>query len=119
MVPGFYKLMEGNLDIIYENDNFTDTEEMVQFEVDLTGINGLEVKTNLSIFPNPVKNILTINSPMLIYRVEMVNNLGNVVISRRENNKTYIVDVSKFASGIYFIKVFSHDQAITRKLVIE
>ena len=43
---------------------------------DITDINELEEETNLSVFPNPVKNILTISSPILIYRIEIVNNLG-------------------------------------------
>jgi len=57
---------------------------------------------NLSIYPNPTKNILKINSNTTISQIEIYNELGVVVLSNLNKNN---IDISTLDQGLYFIKV--------------
>ncbi len=61
---------------------------------------------NLIIYPNPTTNILNIDASTPITNVEIINILGQVIISKRETTISQI-DVSELSTGNYFIKVTS------------
>lgn len=54
------------------------------------------------IYPNPTKNVLNIQSKTQITKLEVYNNIGQIVSSKL--NKTTI-DVSTLSAGLYFIKI--------------
>lgn len=68
---------------------------------------GINENTNLStmlkVYPNPVKNILSIESK-LSSKISIVNLLGTVVSSANVNFGTNKLDVSNLTSGVYFIQ---------------
>ena len=74
-----------------------------------------EIETlNFSIYPNPGLNILNINSEKSIQKIEIYNSLGqlvtkNVEILGSENSE---LNISKLATGIYFIKLRTFDGEI-------
>lgn len=79
-----------------------------------------ETKTvKLDIYPNPTSKMFTIESGSAIQNIEMYNHLGQLVKTQATKGNILNFDVSDLEPGIYFIKIFSHDQVITRKLVIE
>jgi len=57
---------------------------------------------NISIFPNPVKDMLTINSKQPIDHVIIYSLLGQKVVSYKDlaNNK---IDISNFSKGLYIL----------------
>lgn len=67
-------------------------------------------KSDLDIFPNPVQNVLFIKTESNERR-ELYNFLGQLLFTTKENE----VDVSKYSSGLYYIKCGSQ----TKKFVIE
>jgi len=69
---------------------------------------------NLSLSPNPVEDILKIQSTKEISKTEIYNTLGKLV-KRTLNNKT--INLSYLSSGLYFIKIFSEKSITTRKIV--
>ena len=62
----------------------------------------------LVIYPNPTSNILNISAATPITNVEVVNILGQVLISEKEVAISQI-DVSKLSTGNYFIRVTSEN----------
>jgi hypothetical protein len=72
------------------------------------------------VYPNPASNSFnlvlgTINSNM---KVEVINALGQVVVTRTnlvENNE---IDIQSLAKGVYFVKVTSGNESNTSKLII-
>lgn len=54
------------------------------------------------LYPNPTNGIINVDSATKIVRLEVYNNIGQVVLS--ELNKAY-VDTSILSAGLYFIKV--------------
>jgi hypothetical protein len=66
----------------------------------------------LDVFPNPTDNILNINPDFLgkefkIQEIIIYNSMGEVVLSRKSISRKLqeTIDVSKFTSGVYFVKI--------------
>lgn len=80
-------------------------------------ING---KTNISVYPNPTSSNFTIFSDInSIQKVEMYNLLGKKVFNKKIKNKSKIeFSTQNFSKGIYLIKVFSENQILSKKLII-
>lgn len=68
----------------------------------------------LLIYPNPLNNLLNIESNDKIRSVEVSNNLGQSILKAGEANQ---VDVSNLSAGIYFIKVNSEKGKSTQKFI--
>jgi len=87
-----------------------------------SSIVGIRHKTfddeNLLIYPNPARDGIHVKSDAPV-EIEMFNQVGQLVKISPTNEKIINMDVSNLDSGIYFIKVISHDQVFTKKLVIE
>jgi len=87
-----------------------------------TGVNNLSVSNNdLHIMPNPSNGQFTIdihqvvsNSPV---RVQIINQLGQVIIDELTTENKAVVDISKYASGLYFVKVISGSNTLCKQLI--
>jgi hypothetical protein len=66
-----------------------------------------------SMSPNPVNNILTINSKETLKSIEIFNLLGKKVLSSTKNS----VDVSFLSSSVYLVKLTSDKGISTKKLI--
>ena len=87
-----------------------------------TGIKEQHLNSSLSIFPNPTSGLLTISSTKLNTQVsiQVQDALGKVLLSEdyKEFNKTTI-NVDHLSPGIYFIKLVSGENVVTKKFVKE
>ena len=92
--------------------------------VDCTvGINEIEsYKNKISLMPNPAKDELRIMSDELrIKNIEVCDALNNVVLVEGAEaiEKSIKINVGNFASGVYFVKVFSDKGIAVKKFVKE
>ncbi|WP_339751527.1 T9SS type A sorting domain-containing protein [uncultured Winogradskyella sp.] len=60
---------------------------------------------SFSYFPNPVDDVLTLNSRENISEIKVYNMLGQVVMSQTPNVATRNLNMSRLESGAYFVKV--------------
>ncbi len=61
------------------------------------------------IYPNPVINTLSISAINIkVDKIEVFNLSGKKLITKIINNNQIKLDVSSIATGIYFVKVYSH-----------
>lgn len=76
-----------------------------------------ELQNLFSIYPNPVKDVLTIKSDSSheITFLTIFNLLGEMILSKTENFNQ--IDLSSLRSGVYFLKVNTDAGIITMKLV--
>ncbi len=78
-------------------------------------------KTKLSVYPNPVKNQMTISSTSNISRVELINITGqtakNIVVKKLTSQ--YIVNTEDLLPGIYIAKVYATDGSVINKKIIK
>lgn len=76
--------------------------------------------SSLSIYPNPAVSLINVisNGPEAITGAEIFDVLGKKVMVKQDWNSNQI-DVDSLSSGVYFLKVFSNENSITRKIVIQ
>ena len=77
------------------------------------GLNGQLSKDVLSFYPNPATDQLTIKSGMIDLnkaQIRLFDSHGAMIkdlILTQENNRSYVVDLRGFESGIYFVQVIT------------
>jgi len=77
------------------------------------------LEEQIEFFPNPLTDdflqIKNDNHP--IDRIEIFDTQGQIFFEKNENQYTYRIDFSNFSKGIYFVKVFSNNSLLTKKIV--
>ncbi|WP_439131392.1 glycosyl hydrolase 53 family protein [Polaribacter sp.] len=64
------------------------------------------VVENFSIYPNPIKNSITVNtSKKIIYSLKLYDIKGYLVKDKKGNKSSLEVDISKLTPGIYFLNI--------------
>ena len=81
-----------------------------------TGIE--DVLNNLLIYPNPANNILNISSTEIINKVEVLDVVGRIIISKTLNSSNYILDVSGLNNNVYFINYSINGIINTKKVIV-
>ncbi len=117
--PTLVQLYEGEI-TIQSNDpvNATVIVQVSGEGDDNTGMDQL-TEEGFVMYPNPAKARFYMEASVDIERVQLINIAGQVVLEETTvGNKTEI-NTSQFNSGMYFLKVFSSNRILTRKLVIE
>lgn len=64
--------------------------------------------TELSIFPNPTKNLITLNGLLPAESIQIYDNLGKIIYSTIASDTTQTIDLTEFANGIYLLKSDLH-----------
>ncbi|MCF6307735.1 MAG: T9SS type A sorting domain-containing protein [Flavobacteriaceae bacterium] len=91
---------------------------LLKSPVEILGIN-TEIENKIQIYPNPVKDVLTIaNKEQAVIIYKIYNTTGQVVQSSSSFN-TNQINISHLNSGIYFLKLISDKEEIAVKFIIE
>jgi hypothetical protein len=114
--------MDGDEDKdIIVGSSYEGSKEVMWLENDLisTGLNKPYSKLEAAIYPNPANDRLIVNYGSVINSIEVYNQIGQLAKTLQVSSNIVNVNVAELQRGIYFIKVCSHDQIITKKLMIE
>jgi len=76
----------------------------------------LSDENSIHLFPNPVKDVLSIKSPSILKKLEVFNVLGQKVMGRENTNS---LNVTKLKSGAYFLKIVNENSTISTKKFIK
>ena len=85
--------------------------------VDLALANNSFNSTSISVYPNPVKDILNINYTENISKIQVYNLLGQEVLTKSVNNTQNQLDMSTLVQGAYLVKITSNDLVKTMKVI--
>ncbi len=87
----------------------------------ITSINDFEGNsTELIIFPNPTTNQLYISSQAIISKAEVLNNIGQKILSKNNINATKTsIDLNMLPVGIYFVQLQTNEGTVTKKIIKE
>jgi PKD repeat protein len=112
--PGTY-----NVRLIVTNDFTSDTLLKTGYiYVGGVGINELS-QNAVTVFPNPVRDVMTVQSAGNIKEIQVYNVTGQLVISQTVNAKTITVNTSGLNTGIYTMKAILDNGTINKKIVIQ
>ncbi|MCF6351269.1 MAG: endonuclease [Flavobacteriaceae bacterium] len=104
--------------VIVTGGNFN-SSEVTNFCVDANKSQGSNnnLLNDITIYPNPVKSILNIDTKnKQIESIVIFSVVGKLIMHVSDIEKNYI-DVSKLATGTYYIKFVSNDTMVTRKFI--
>ena len=109
--------LNGNYAVIVNQNSCIDTSECVPLTS--IGINNANNAIKLNIRPNPSKGIYSLqlsklNTPI---RIQVLNNFGQLLISKEINENQFEIDLSNYDNGIYFIKIQNDDSLVSKKLI--
>ncbi len=83
-----------------------------------TALQSIPIDNDIKLYPNPVKDKITIKAKSEISQIVVRNLLGQTVEATMVNDFEKSIDFNPISSGNYFITVkFSNGQSTTRKIV--
>jgi Secretion system C-terminal sorting domain/Right handed beta helix region len=80
------------------------------------GISGFENDKMLKLYPNPVSDILNIQSEKAIEKIEVFDELGKQILNYDSTNT---IDLSKLNSGLYFLKIKYNSEIFTNHKIMK
>jgi hypothetical protein len=100
------------------------TNTIVSIDVipDVTiGISDYSTDNTFNIYPNPSPGLINIafTGSTKETRVEILNSIGQVILTKEINNAITSLDLTNRAKGMYFIKVQSGNGVVLRKVIVE
>lgn len=119
-----YTLRQSDFSLIYQNNDFENTEELVQFEIDQVSVSETNRPADLTVYPNPFADQLwvTFNSTSAeSVELTIYNSTGkNVYYSNygkmEAGYHSLMIDAQTFATGIYLLNLKAGDKIITKKI---
>ena len=117
LAPGSYKVKDANNGTIVWGGtnspagNFT-TEETTYFETESTTVTVEELNSEISIYPNPVKDNIYVNGEF--DKIKLYNVFGKLVFEGTDN----VINTKNLSNGIYIVNLNTKDNMFTKKVTI-
>lgn len=106
----------GTFAVIITDGPCTDTSSC--YTVAGVGVNDLNLIENISFYPVPVSEVLSIKYPDVSeMQITILDQTGRVLISKTSNQSITEINVSTLSSGIYYVSIVENGSSITRKIV--
>jgi poly(3-hydroxybutyrate) depolymerase len=84
------------------------------------GVNNILAKTDVKLYPNPAKEMLTIEVNNGSKNVITLMDLSGKTIETIQSNKAFThLNLSHLQAGIYFVNISNENGSITQKLIVE
>jgi len=118
--PGYFKLIDSNDNVVFENDGKFGYQANYHINVNpASSIEIYKIENEIVIFPNPVKDELTVfSSQFSVEGIEIFDVHGRNIQSKIYNLQSeYIIDVSKLTNGIYFINIKTDKGIVYKKFI--
>ena len=109
---GSFTVTDANNTILASGGTFTD-EDGGAFKTGSSSVDVYDLASNLSFYPNPVKNTLTIEG--IYSKVDIFDMFGKLVLSSEFTEK---INVSSLANGIYTLNIKTAKGTQTQKITI-
>ncbi len=107
--------------VVFFNFGAVGTGEVNYFDDVVNGnflaVNQFANQDSLNMYPNPVNNILNIDSKLNIENVSIYNVLGQVVLQKSMNNSSTSLNVSSLQKGIYVLKAEIEGKVTTSRFI--
>lgn len=101
------------------NNDQCESEQVERSRIIQCGVVSVDELTNTSLtcYPNPAKEQLNLSYNKILDRVEVLNILGQVVMTQSVNAAIAQMDISSLPSGNYVVKATSEGTVLTTKIV--
>jgi len=87
------------------------------YDLGPVGINTILSATSLKVYPNPARGIFQVEAPLPLENIEIMDILGNRIQQLNMTSNKTQVDLTSQPAGVYFLKVQTSDQVLTKRLI--
>ncbi len=102
---------------VFEYSNNSQGEfEISAYDDSTASVSENEIE-GLSLYPNPIKDILNINSQEEITKLSIYNQIGQLVKTVEPLQTSFNVDLSSLVAGVYVAKIESNDKISSKRLI--
>jgi hypothetical protein len=109
----------GKIFVVWEDDQSGTVKYRRGTYVTTTGV-AENTASSFSIYPNPAKDMLTIDGMKDAQSIRLINSLGAVVKEIASANEARMtIDIKDLAKGSYLVEVLCGGKVTTQKLMIE
>jgi len=100
---------------------FNSTNTMVKTGYIYVGGVGVDElsQNSIKVYPNPVKDVVTIETGSNIQQVQIFNITGQIVMTTQTSSKSVTMNTSLLKSGIYFLKVKTDSGSFDKKINVQ
>lgn len=77
-----------------------------------------ELTSEFKIYPNPTNNILNIESDNESFSIAVLDELGRTIINPNEMSNRYLIDLSNYSNGVYWVHIFTANNSVVQKIVL-
>jgi hypothetical protein len=112
----YIKLTDPNLDNNVGANWTSSSEPIVSTEVQIVGIEENKIKS-LEIFPVPTDQTLYLLSEDILDYLQLRDLQGRLLETIFVNNKEAKVDLGKYATGVYFLTIYTKDYSTIKKVL--
>lgn len=119
VLPEFFNTSQllrsyGGLQVYFLGDNYNLPQNHIQTDVQ----NSIIQTGKILIFPNPSKGELYLNVEKVPYSFDVLDIDGKTLLENTEiNSNNYLIDISKFANGFYYIIIKNEEHVKSFKIV--
>jgi len=108
--------------VMFTNDSYTEVSNRCYFQIIDTNAVGLKEKqieeNGIYVYPNPTKDKSTIQSNYPIDKVELLNDLGQIVFaSTNTNGNNFTLMHNDLPAGVYYLRVHTR-KLYTYKIIV-
>ncbi|MFZ4399474.1 MAG: two-component regulator propeller domain-containing protein [Bacteroidales bacterium] len=90
----------------------------VSYFIGTVGITSINSDPVVDIYPNPVKDVLIINSYNSQFDLKIFDVQGKVLLSKTLNLSENKIELNNLSKGLYFVQLSDKSNTITKKLIV-
>jgi len=94
------------------------SEDSIMIQVTIDDVSIEDYDFNFKVYPNPANSQVTVNGLVENSKIDLINIIGETVISQKSNGNSIIIDTDELSNGSYFIKVSTDYGQVTKKLIV-
>ena len=95
------------------------SSEAWRFGYIYTGISENENEFNITLYPNPATESVTLKNLPFFSEIEITDALGQRVLEMNSDNSLQQIDLSHFSQGMYLIKIQKNGKVIFREKLVK
>ena len=119
-LTGLTGLTEYDIQVVAHCTNglTSDPSNTISVTTTNVGINAYDLDKNVSVYPNPTAGQFVIdNAALIINRVEVYDVYGKLLNVVEANDAQVTMDASNYAAGTYFVRVYTENGMVTKRIV--